>query len=110
MSQLQTVPMYFPAGILHNTATNRWHPLYFYLSPKLSDSASDAVMRFHSAGHHTNGFACLDDAKRYIQEQTNWKDTGAVWGWDGTGIPTITDYFVVDTFLSTPQIEGGNDR
>ena len=111
MSQLQTVQMYFPAGLLHNTATNRWHPFFFRLSPRPSDSKDDVAMRFRSAAHHTDGFACLDDAKGYIQEQTKWKDTGAIWDWDGTGIPTITNDFVVDAFLSiSPQIEGGSNK
>jgi len=46
MSQLQTVQMYFPAGLLHNTTTNRWYPFYFRLSPRPSDGENDIAMRF----------------------------------------------------------------
>jgi hypothetical protein len=111
MSQLETVAMFFPAGILHNTTADTWHPFYFRLSPRPSDNDDDSVMRFRSGAHHTEGFTSESEAKAYMPIQTKWKDTGLVWEWDGADVPTVTTDFVVDQFMSTaPQlIEGGHN-
>jgi len=100
--------MYFPAGILHNTASNTWHPFYFRLSPRPSGGYGDPVMRFRSAAHHPDGFASEEEARAYILIQAKWKDTEQVWEWDGLDTPTIIADFAVDQFMSTaPQINGG---
>ena len=96
--------MFFPAGILHNTTADTWHPFYFCLSPRPSDEENGVVMRFRSRAHHTEGFASEAEAREYMPIQTNWKDTGLVWEWDGEDIPTITADFAVDEFLSTTPI------
>ncbi len=102
-----TVTLQYPAGLLHNTATGRWHPIYFRLAPRPSDTEDGQAMRFKSGGHHTQGFLCCEQALEYMACQPSWKDTGLVWERDGTGIPTITTDFAVDDLLLQTQ-EGGS--
>lgn len=37
-------------GMLHNVATNRYHPILFYWSPQPSGEPSDTAQRYKSRG------------------------------------------------------------
>jgi hypothetical protein len=82
-----------PAGILQNRKTGRFHPIVFRLSPRPSSDDSDKVQRFKSAGHHTEGLATLEEAKTFIVDRPDWKDSGAVWSWDGDDVPAMVQDF-----------------
>ena len=55
------VPKRFPAGVLRNTATGRFHPIVFYASPKPSE-AGESIVRHRSKQHHTAGVATMNAA------------------------------------------------
>ncbi len=84
----------FPAGVLRNTATGRFHPIVFYASPKPSE-AGESIVRHRSKQHHTAGFATMDEAVEWIVAQPTWRPTGLVWVWDGEGVPAITHWFAL---------------
>ena len=82
-----------PAGILKNTATNRFHHILFRPAPTPSGSDQDmTAQRYLSAGHHTAGFDTLEQAQEEI-EVRGWGDCGIVWEWDGQGVPAMTEWF-----------------
>lgn len=86
------MPETFPAGVLRNTATDRFHPIVFYPSPRPSE-AGESVVRHRSKGHHTAGFDTLDEAIAFINARPTWRHTRLVWAWDGEGIPALTFSF-----------------
>ena len=82
-----------PAGILQNTATGRFHPIIFRPAPTPSESGlTSGPMRHKSAGHHTDGFATLEEAIADI-EGKGLENCGAVWEWDGDGVPAMVQWF-----------------
>lgn len=82
----------FPAGVLRNTATGRFHPIVFYPSPRPSE-AGDLTVRHRSKGHHTAGFDTMDEAVAFIDARPTWRHTRLVWAWDGEGVPALTFSF-----------------
>ena len=76
-----------PAGVLYNVETGRHHPVVFRPAPRPSDDGP--VIRYRSRGHHTEGFDTLEQAKAFMAE-VGWTDIGAVWNWDGSGVPALT--------------------
>lgn len=83
----------FPVGMLHNTATNRYHPILFRPGPPPSEQISDPAHRFKSRGHHTAGFDTLEEAIREVRSHEDWIWTGRTWAWDGTGVPALVEFF-----------------
>ena len=91
----------FPAGVIHNTTTNRYHPVVFYAAPKPSE-AGESVVRHRSKGHHMEGFATMDEANAFIASQPTWRLYDVIWEWDGNEVPAIVFYF--------PLVEDGGIR
>lgn len=79
------------AGILRNTATGRFHPIFFRPAPKPSETG-EKVCRHKSIGHHTDGLDTIEKARDFINS-TNSEDSGLVWEWDGTDVPAMTWLF-----------------
>ncbi len=52
--------------MLHNTQTNRFHPIYYYDSPfpgGFEDGdINNTIIRYKSKGHHTSGYPTRDEA------------------------------------------------
>ena len=86
--------MMYPVGMLHNTATGRYHPIVFRPAPMPSGADAEmGAMRYRSRGHHTEGFATLAEADAHIAERPEWTASGLAWEWDGTGVPALTEWF-----------------
>jgi hypothetical protein len=83
----------FPAGILINTQTGRFHPIVFRPAPLPGGATIGTVERYRSKGHHTTGFATRDEALAFIRERSELSLTGLALEWDGTGVPAITVFF-----------------
>jgi hypothetical protein len=89
----------YALGMVRNTATGKWHPMFYRESPFPGGYDSDLnrnVTRFKSGGHHTEGFADRAAADAYV-EDTRVRLTSdgepcapgliADWEWDGEGMP-----------------------
>lgn len=85
-------------GMLHNTATNRYHPIYFFESPL---PGGGGPIRYKSKGHHTTGYATREEALVDIPKLN--EELTKLYGpvkqlletdfiWDGTGIPAIVHF------------------
>lgn len=80
-------------AMLHNTATNRWHPIYFRDGPLPGPDEPGKPRRLKSKGHHTNGFDTRELAEASMAEgplKDVPYDRDAVFPWDGEDIPAIT--------------------
>ncbi len=92
--------MFYPAGLLKNMKTGRYHPIVFRPGPAPSSDPSDPVQRFKSKGHHTDGFDTRELAFAYfedekVKEAGVWW-TGVEWNWSGEGIPAMVEWFSVN--------------
>ena len=97
--------MYFNPIIanLHNTKTNRFHPIIFVESPLPGPPSDDKPVRHKSKGHHTQGFDSRDAALsecRNIVDQIKEHAIGPPqlciekdFPWDGEDIPAMTVFF-----------------
>lgn len=77
------------AGLLENTATGRWHPIWFYEAPKPSEYG-ESHCRHHSKGNHVEGFATRDEALAWIATYPALLFSGFKWTWSGTGDPIMS--------------------
>ncbi len=82
-----------PVGFLLNTKTNRYHPIIFRPAPPPSGDEDLAAQRYRSAGHHTDGFATLEEAQESVSQQPELTNVSVVWEWDGEGVPAMTEWF-----------------
>ena len=80
------------AAILHNTATDRYHPILFRDAPLPGNPAH--LRRLKSIGHHTEGFtsheaaaASLDDDR--IAGAVLERSPGKLIPWDGDDLPAM---------------------
>ena len=82
-------------GIVRNTATGRFHPM-FYREYPLPGPGPHPIVRFKSGGHHTEGLETRSEAEAYNEEQrAKLVEMGqpcrdgliADWEWDGEGMP-----------------------
>lgn len=86
-------------GILYNTKLERYHPIWFRPAPMPSGADIDyQMLRHRSFGHHTDGFATLEAAQSSVTDvcaksEGEHHDSGAVWAWDGEGIPAMTQWY-----------------
>jgi len=86
-------------GILHNTSSDRWHPVLFTESPLPGPEELGKPIRHKSRMHHTKGFATRDEAITSAREELAVKVPGAKFAldadlsWDGDGIPALTIFF-----------------
>jgi hypothetical protein len=81
-------------GMLHNTQTDRYHPITFRYAPTPS-----GVDRYKSGGHHTDGFTIRSEALDFINNVMSKHYPGFTpclekdFHWDGEGIPAMVTYF-----------------
>ncbi len=86
--------MRFLAGMLHNTATGRYHPIIFRPAPSFMDGDGPSEHgRFRSAFHHTAGFESEAEARAFVEANPGYVWTGTAWAWDGHGVPAMTAWF-----------------
>lgn len=82
---------------LHNTATNRFHPILFKESPLPGGSGPS---RHKSVGHHTKGFDTRDEAieecKRIAERQSAKLCVEKDFAWDGDDMPAMVVFFSED--------------
>lgn len=81
--------MRYHTAILKNEATGRFHSIAFREAPRPSDYG-EAVVRHKSIGHHTEGFATVEEASAHIAEQPYMVALDALFSWDGADIPAMT--------------------
>ena len=75
------------ASIVMNIREERYHPMPFRCSPRPSDDlVVGKLCRHKSIGHHTVGFATLEEAETHICDN-GWHPTYAVEAWDGVDVP-----------------------
>lgn len=93
-------------GVLYNTTTKRWHPIWFVrhqpstMSFKYGEDSEDLKLVFcQSHSHHTEGFDTYDLAKDNIKvncerSPDTCSDSGMRWTWNGSCIvEPILKYF-----------------
>lgn len=85
------------AGMLHNTKTDRYHPIFFRLAP-MPSGADDSMgaWRHKSFGHHTNGFNTLSEAQNHLTAACasgEHQPCEMMWDWDGEDIPALVEWF-----------------
>ena len=85
-------------SMLHNQATNRYHPILFGYSPPPSGDLDSGARRYRSRGHHTAGFDTRDEALNGAEELAEKAApaecaTGGDIAWDGEGVPAMTLWF-----------------
>jgi hypothetical protein len=80
--------MSYPAGLLHNTSTDRWHPILFRHAPPPSGDVTSAS-RYKSIGHHTEGFKSKQEALDHIKANDTLEWMNTVWDWDGSETPAM---------------------
>jgi hypothetical protein len=85
---------HYHTAILVNTVNRRYHPMPFRCNPRPSDDlVPGQYCRHKSIGHHTVGFATLDEAVADIAKNEHLWPTGVLLKWDGEGIPaSIMDF------------------
>lgn len=85
--------MKYPTVLLHNTSTDRWHPMPFRWAPAPSEDTDAEVTRYKSIGHHTEGFVTKDEAVAHVQATEEFVLFGLEYEWDGTDIPATVQWF-----------------
>lgn len=86
--------------MLHNTSTNKFHPIFYLESPLPGGpdaEGNQSLIRYKSKGHHTFGFSDRNEAllsinNELIEQINSIGYTPALeldndLSWDGTGIP-----------------------
>ena len=94
--------------MLHNTATDRWHPIFFRPAPMPSGTDTDRkMMRHRSWGHHTDGFATLEEAvadgMAMCTAETGIVWDGTMWTWNGQEKPVLTAWFPLSLTEDIPS-------
>jgi len=92
-------------AMLHNTATDRWHPILFSEFPMPGDIR---VGRHKSRGHHTVGFDTRETANveaRQIAEKAGNARLflDEPYEWDGTGVPALVAFYPVPALNGRPS-------
>lgn len=91
--------MIMKAGILTNTKTGRFHPIFFWMPPMPCGAETGSAFRYKSASHHTDGFATMEEARENIAKAAETdvaagvQDSGRRWDWDGEGVPPMVEFF-----------------
>ena len=77
---------------LHNTKTNRFHPILFEERPTLS-----GFLKHRSRGHHTDGFDERKHAIEYCETLASRHNCRLCvdkdFPWDGEDVPAMVVYF-----------------
>lgn len=79
-------------AMLHNEATDRYHPICFRPVPRPSDDYGPGrFCRHRSAGHHEQGFDSLDAAKEWLNQYPDqFHQIDVLLKWDGAVEPATT--------------------
>jgi hypothetical protein len=93
--------MTYPVAMLYNTATQRFHPIFFEPRPRPSDTGD--IVRHKSLGHHTIGFPTIENAREHTTARDDCKDSGLVLEWDGKGVPALCYEFSLSEYGNTAQ-------
>lgn len=82
-------------GILHNTTTDRWHPIVFRDSPL--PGGVESPRRLRSLGHHTTGFATREDALAWGDSEPGLAgvpvDAQCCLEWNGDDVPAMVCFY-----------------
>lgn len=88
-------------GLIHNTATDTWHPILFDESPLPGPFDPNKPVRHKSKMHHTTGFTTREDAienaKTDLAPRVGLEPKFALskaFEWNGNGVPAMTAFFV----------------
>lgn len=87
----------YPAGLLYNIRTNRYHPIIFRFAPTPGPLNNKPIQRHKSLAHHTDGFETKELAVSYIYESKYKFVYGLEFEWDSEKepIPAIITYLEV---------------
>lgn len=93
--------MTYPTTILVDIRNDRYHPMPYRPCPRPSEGvpAVGTVCRHKSIGHHTEGFATMEEAEKHIEEK-EWWPAYVVEAWDGVESPHNIMYF---PYMQTPE-------
>lgn len=102
-------------AMLHNTTTDRWHPILFYESPLPGPPQPGKPIRHRSKGHHTEGLDTREEALASIEADTlklaeNYgpvrKCVDKAFEWDGNDLPAMVVYFAEQDGQLVPALVG----
>ena len=97
------------AGMLRNTDTGRYHPIYFHSAPKPSEAGDTGAVRHRSWGHDNVGYDTQEEAQAAtasICKQGGYRMEDLVWDWNGKDSPHMTWLFVPQPPLPAPAAAG----
>lgn len=86
-------------GMLRNTATGRFHPIFFRPAPMPGGVDRNLhARRYKSFVHHTEGFATEEEAiasakQSCEQAGPDYEFRPISWDWDGEDVPTMVEFF-----------------
>ena len=90
-------------AMLHNTKTDRYHPIFFYESPLPGPPSKDKPVRHKSKMHHAGGFDTREEAMVSIDDPKFEEQFGKLarcldedMEWDGEGVPAMVKFFSKD--------------
>jgi len=96
-------------AMLHNTSTDRWHPIIFAERPFPGPQNQEMAVRHKSSGHHTVGYDTREEALKWI-EDNRVKTPGSrlcvekAFAWDGKDVPAMTVLFAEQNDELVPAI------
>ena len=86
-------------AIIHNVATDRFHPVVFEENPLPGPPSPDKPVRHKTKMHHTGGFDTREEALASIENDLKARlecsnvRTETDFEWDGEGIPAMVHFF-----------------
>lgn len=86
----------YPTIIVHNTKTDRYHPMPFQYYPFPGGPGHrdlESSYRFKSIGHHTEGFATLEKAIAHVKSKPELVLDGGMLEWTGDETPAAVLFF-----------------
>lgn len=96
---------FYHASILIDIRKDRYHPMVFRAAPRPSeDVVVGKPCRHKSIGHHTAGFATMEEAEKHISEN-DFKPTYIVEAWDGQDVPATICYLPFWEACKAPEVE-----
>ena len=93
----------YHTAILVNEKTGRFHPMPFRPAPLPSENPElGEVCRHKSIGHHTVGFAAMEEAVAHIKADDNYWPSYEILGWDGDSTPASISYYPFNKQIEKP--------
>lgn len=85
-------------SILHNQATQRFHPILFAYAPPPGGDQEGGARRYRSRGHHTAGLDTWDEAVAQAHDLVGRAGASVLAlesaiDWDGSGVPAMLLWF-----------------